>query len=48
MKGVLQIIEQFPIYRRRVIRIAETAVTTSLHPVFSERAKIILDALQAK
>lgn len=48
VKDVLQVIEQFPIYRRRAIHIAETAVTTSLHPVFSERAKIILDALQAK
>lgn len=48
VKGVLQVIEQFPVYRRRAIRIAETAMAANLHPVFSERAKIILDALQAK
>jgi len=48
VQDTLQVIEQFPIYRERAIHIAETAVAANLHPVFSERAKVILDALRTR
>ena len=45
VRGVLQTIEQFPVYRQRAVRIAEIAAVMKLHPVFSERAKVLLNEL---
>ena len=46
VQDLLQTVQQFPMYKERAINIAETAVTSNLHPVFSERAKVLLNALQ--
>ena len=46
MQDLMQVVKQFPVYRERAIRIAEMAVTSNLHPVFSERAKVLMNALR--
>lgn len=46
MQDTLQAIEQFPEYRQRAINIAETAVSSNLHSVFSEGVKVLLNALR--
>ena len=45
IRDMLQTLEQFPIYRQRVLEIARTAVSLELHPSFKERAKVIIHAL---
>ena len=46
VQGTLQVVKQFPVYKERAVSIVETAVASNLHPVFSERAKVLLNALE--
>lgn len=45
IRDMLQALEQFPVYRQRVLDIARTAAALELHPTFTERAKVIIHAL---
>lgn len=46
MRDTIQAIKQFPEHRQRAINITETAAVINLHPVFTERANVLLNALK--
>ncbi len=46
VRDTIQVIKQFPEYRQRAISIVETAAVINLHPVFTERANVLLNALR--
>lgn len=46
MRDTIQAIKQFPEHRQRAINIVKTAVVSHLHPIFTERANVLLNALK--